>query len=150
MSNKDFDALPEQPVEVEGKPEPADKFLEQYYKTLGDGTSDFLGIKTGLTELDKKTLGLGGLIVLAGKAGEGKTSLALQLAFGACELGTPTIIYSLEMGRQDVFTKILSRLAQVKYSDILLKGRPYLDETRQGKNLLSKDQADKLKQDKER
>ena len=162
MSNKDFDALPEQPVEVAGieKPKPASEFLEPYYKTLGDGTLELLGIKTGIAELDKKTLGLDGLIVLGGIAGQGKTSLALQLAFDVCELGTPTIFYSLEMPRRAIFTKILNRLAQVRYSDILLKGRQYLDETRQGKNLLgedidfykllTKDQADKLKQAKEK
>jgi replicative DNA helicase len=162
MSNKDFDNLPEQPVAVKGveKPKPAREFLEPYYKTLGDGTLELLGIKTGIAELDKKTLGLDGLIVLGGIAGQGKTSLALQLAFDACELGTPTIFYSLEMPKRAIFTKILNRLAQVRYSDILLKGRQYLDETRQDKNLLgedidfykllTKDQADKLKQAKEK
>jgi replicative DNA helicase len=158
MSNKDFDNLPEQPVAVKGieKPKPAREFLEPYYKTLGDGTLELLGIKTGIAELDKKTLGLDGLIVLGGIAGQGKTSLALQLAFDACELGTPTIFYSLEMPKRAIFTKILNRLAQVRYSDILLKGRQYLDETRQDKNLLgedtdfykllTKEQADKLKE----
>ena len=162
MSNKHFDDLPEQPVAVKGveKLKPAREFLEPYYKTLGDGTLELLGIKTGIAELDEKTLGLDGLIVLGGIAGQGKTSLALQLAFDACELGTPTIFYSLEMPKRAIFTKILNRLAQVKYSDILLKGRQYLDETRQSKNilgekidpykLLTKDQADKLKQAKER
>ncbi|OQX71066.1 hypothetical protein B6D52_02715 [Candidatus Parcubacteria bacterium 4484_255] len=141
MSNKDFDNLPEQPVEVKGveKPKPAREFLNSYYKTLGDGTLKLLGIKTGLAELDKKTLGLDGLIVLGGIAGQGKTSLVLQLAFDACELGTPTIFYSLEMPRRAIFTKILNRLAKIKYSDILLKGRQYLDETRQDKNLLGED-----------
>lgn len=162
MSNKDFDNLPEQPVAVKGleKPKPAGEFLEPYYKTLGDGTLELLGIKTGIAELDKKTLGLDGLIVLGGIAGQGKTSLALQLAFDACELGTPTIFYSLEMPKRAIFTKILNRLAQVKYSDILLKGRQYLDETRQDKSLLgesvdiysllTKEQADKLKTAKEK
>jgi replicative DNA helicase len=162
MSNKDFDALPEQPVEVAGieKPKPARDYLDPYYKTLGDGTLELLGIKTGIAELDKKTLGLDGLIVLGGIAGQGKTSLALQLAFDVCELGTPTIFYSLEMPRRAIFTKILNRLAQVEYSDILLKGRQYLDETRQDKNLLgeeidfykllTEEQADKLKIAKEK
>ena len=162
MSNKDFDNLPEQPVEVKGveKPKPAREFLEPYYKTLGDGTLELLGIKTGIAELDKKTLGLDGLIVLGGIAGQGKTSLALQLAFDACELGTPTIFYSLEMPKRAIFTKILNRLAQVKYSDILLKGRQYLDETRQDRKplgedtdfykLLTRDQADKLKEAKKK
>ena len=159
---KDFDNLPEQPVKVAGieKPKPAKDYLEPYYKTLGDGTINYLGIKTGLEKLDNKTLGLDGLIVLGGIAGQGKTSLALQLAYGACELGTPTIFYSLEMPRRAIFTKLLNRLAQVRYADILLKGKPYLDETGQDKNLLgeetntnnllSKEQANSLKVAKEK
>ncbi len=162
MDKKDFDTLEERPVEVAGieKPKPAGEYLDLYYKTLGNGTLDLLGIKTGIAELDKKTLGLDGLIVLGGIAGQGKTSLALQLAFDACELGTPTIFYSLEMPRRAIFTKILNRLAQVRYSDILLKGRQYLDETGQDKNLsgesvdfyslLTKEQADNLKEAKGR
>jgi len=134
---KDFNKLPEQPVEVAGieKPKPANDYLQEYCKTLGDGTMSFLGIKTGLDMLDKKTLGLDGLIVLGGIAGRGKTSLALQLAYGACELGTPTIFYSLEMPRRAIFTKLLNRLAEVRYTDILLKGKPYLDETGQDRTL---------------
>jgi replicative DNA helicase len=159
---KDFNDLPEQPVEVAGveKPKPAKDYLEEYCKTLGDGTLNYLGIRTGLEELDKKTLGLDGLIVLGGIAGRGKTSLALQLAYGACELETPTIFYSLEMPRRAIFTKLLNRLAGVKYTDILLKGKPYLDETGQDKtlfnetiitnNLLSSGQATNLKEAKEK
>lgn len=159
---KDFNDLPEQPVEVAGveKPKPAKDYLEEYCKTLGDGTLTYLGIRTGLDELDKKTLGLDGLIVLGGIAGRGKTSLALQLAYGACDLGTPTIFYSLEMPRRAIFTKLLNRLAGVKYTDILLKGKPYLDETGQDKtlfnetiitnNLLSSGQATNLKEAKEK
>jgi len=140
MDNKDFDNLEERPAEVKGieKPKPASEFLDDYYKTLGDGRLDYLGIKTGLTELDNKTLGLDGLIVLGGIAGQGKTSLALQLAFGACELNTPTVFYSLEMPRRAIYTKILNRLAQVKFIDILLKGRPYLDGD-QDKDLFGQD-----------
>jgi replicative DNA helicase len=162
MENQDFNNLEERVIEVAGleKPKPAGDFLDEYYKTLGDGTLDFLGIRTGLGGLDKKTLGLDGLIVLGGIAGQGKTSLALQLAFDACELGTPTVFYSLEMPRRAVFTKIFNRLAQVRYSDILLKGRQYLDGTAQSKNLLGetvdfyklldKKQADELQKAKGR
>ena len=158
MSNKDFDNLEERAVEVAGieKPKRASEYIEPYVKTLGDGTLEYLGVRTGLALLDKKTLGLDGLIVLGGIAGQGKTSLALQLAYGACELGTPTIFYSLEMPRRAIFTKILNRLAKVKYTDILLKGRQYLDETKQDKNLLgesvdfykllTKEQANNLKE----
>jgi len=158
MNNKDFDKLEERPVEVLGvaKPKPISAYLTQFCKTLGDGTQKYLGIKTGLTKLDDATLGLDGLIVLGGAPGEGKTSLALQLAYGACELGTPIIFYSLEMPRRMIFAKIFNRLAEVKYTDILLKGRQYLDEIKQDKteqdkdtnyyNYLTKGDVDKLKE----
>jgi replicative DNA helicase len=123
---KDPHLLPEEIVEIEGKPKPTSEFLDDYYRTLGDGTLELLGIKTGFEQLNKATLGLDGLIVLGGIAGAGKTSLALQLAFDASDTGTPTLFYSLEMPRRAVLTKILSRLANVRYSDILLKGRRYL------------------------
>jgi replicative DNA helicase len=156
MSNKDFDKLEERPAEVAGveKPKPAKDYLDEYYKTLGNGTQEYLGIRTGLEPLDKKTLGLDGLIVLGGIAGQGKTSLALQLAFNACELGTPTIFYSLEMPKRAIFTKILNRLAEVRFTDILLKGRRYLDGSKETNILgeeidsnrcLTKEQADRLK-----
>ena len=136
MSN--FNELEEQAVSVSGvnKPKPLCEDLDSYYKTLGDGEQEYLGIRTGLNTLDKKTLGLDGLIVLGGVAGQGKTSLSLQLAFGACELGTPVLFYSLEMPKRAIFTKILNRLSGVSYFDILLKGRSYLDKNCKDKNLL--------------
>ena len=144
MKTKDFDILPEETIEIEGKPRPASEFLDDYYKTLGDGTLEYLGIRTGFNKLDKATLGLDGLIVLGGIAGAGKTSLALQLAFEACQL-TPTLFYSLEMPRRAILTKILNRLAKVRYSDILLKGRQYLTGIKGEKKLLSDEDANRLK-----
>lgn len=143
---KDFHILPEETVEIEGKPRPASEFLDDYYRTLGDGTLELLGIKTGFEKLNKATLGLDGLIVLGGIAGAGKTSLALQLAFDASDTGTPTLFYSLEMPRRAIFTKILNRLAQIRYSDILLKGRQYLTGGEiAGRPLFSEDEANRLK-----
>ena len=127
---KDFNELPLQAVELDiVKPKPAKDYLQDYYQSLGDGSIDYLGIRTGLNGLDKATLGLDGLIVLGGIAGQGKTSLALQLAFDACEIGTPALFYSLEMPKRAIFTKVFSRLSQIKYSDLMLKGRGYLDGT---------------------
>jgi len=148
MKTKNFQTLPEQTVEIEGKPKKTKDFLPEYYKTLGDGTQTLLGIKTAFEKLNKATLGLDGLIVLGGIAGAGKTSLALQLAFSASDDQTPTLFYSLEMPRRAIFTKILNRLTKVRYSDILLKGKRYLSDTPQGeeqKYKLSTTDADRLK-----
>jgi len=147
MSDKNFDELPTEKVETGiVKPKPATDYLEDYFKTLGDGTRTMLGIETGLTPLDNATLGLDGVIVLGGVAGRGKTSLALQLAFDACEKGTPIIFYSLEMPKRAIYTKILNRLAKIKFSDILLKGKLFLGETGQD-TLAGLPQTDKIKED---
>lgn len=139
---KGFNSLSEKQVKVEGitKPRPTVELLSEYYNSLGDGTLSFIGIETGLTKLDTATLGLDGLVVLGGIAGKGKTSLALQLAFDACEKGTPVLFYSLEMPRRAIYTKILNRLSQVEFVDILLKGKPYLLDGEQDKNLFGQDQ----------
>jgi len=144
MTEKDFDTLSEQDIEIEGKPRPAIEYLEEYYQTLGDGETKFLGIKTDFKRLNKATLGLDGLIVLGGLAGQGKTSFALQLAFEVSDLGTPAIFYSLEMPRRAIFTKILNRVAKVRYSDILLKGRRYLTGEQIEKKLLADIEASGL------
>jgi len=123
-----FSKLPEKEAELSGV-KPMSDYLEEYYTTLGDGTLKYLGIETGLKELDKATLGLDGLIILGGIAGQGKTSLALQVSYMACELGTPVLFYSLEMPRRALFTKILSRLSKIPYGTILLNGRSLLDGT---------------------
>jgi len=120
------------------KPTKTSELLKDYYQTLGYGKTDLLGIETGLAKLDKATLGLSGVIVLGGIAGKGKTSLALQIAINACTK-TPVLFYSLEMPKRAIYTKILNRLAEVKYSDILLKGRPYLSKEATDKNLLGED-----------
>jgi replicative DNA helicase len=151
---KEFDALPEGIVEVGSRPRPITDYLEEYYGTLGDGEVEYIGLRTGFEGLDRATLGLDGVIVLGGIAGVGKTSLALQISVGVCELGTPTLYYSLEMPRRAIITKILSRLAKVRYGEILLKGRRYLTEQELEEEdfyrLLSKEQAERLKEARDR
>ena len=160
MTNKKFDQLPEKTVEVKGLPKTTLTDLPDYYKTLGDGSRKFIGIETGITDLDRATMGLSGVIVLGGIAGQGKTSLALQVAYETCEKGTPIIFYSLEMPKRAIYTKILNRLSRVGYDDILLKGRPYLDPEAKNndlmggevdyKSLFTKDEKDALKQAQDR
>lgn len=132
------------------KPNPSKNYLEEYYQTLGDGEFTLIGIETGFKEIDRATLGLSGVIVLGGKAGQGKTTLALQLSFMTGERGTPVLFYSLEMPRRAVFTKILNRLAKVHYGDILLKGKPYLTGKGEPKAKLGKEEEERLKEAKDR
>ncbi len=112
--------------EIEGtikQPKPISEYLGEYIDMLGDGERDLIGIKTGEVALDRALLGLNGVMVLGGKAGGGKTTLALHLARKVAENKTPVLFYSLEMPKIAIVTRLLSSLAKVRYGDILLKGK---------------------------
>lgn len=112
--------------EIEGvikQPTPISNYLGDYIDMLGDGQRELIGIKTGEVALDRALLGLNGVMVLGGKAGSGKTTLALHLAKRVAENKTPVLFYSLEMPRIAILTKLLSSLSKVGYGDILLKGK---------------------------
>jgi len=88
------------------------------------------GLRTGMIELDKKSLGLKGLMVLTGMPKMGKTTLALQLATEIARLNSNalSIFYSLEMDRKSLLARILSRIAMLPYATLLLSRLPKLRE----------------------
>lgn len=93
--------------------------LESYKNQLGDGTQAFRGLATGFSEIDKLVGGLDRFVLLAGRSGAGKTTLALQLALGALEQGTPIIIYSFEMSRYEIITKLLQVIARGLFTNTI-------------------------------
>lgn len=140
--------LPEKPYTPANAPQPLSKCIDEIYEEFGDGTVEYLGIKTGLKGLDEATLGLSGLIVLSAKAGGGKTSLAIQLAYGACETDkTPTIYYSLEMSRNQILARLLTQISGVESKKIFRAGKQAGDNAKYG---LSQDDYKKLQQAKEK
>lgn len=94
---------------------PVCNFLEDYEAELGDGSKTYRGLVSGFTEIDDLMSGLDRFILLAGRSGAGKTTLALQLAMGVAEKGSPVIIYSLEMSRAEIITKLLQIIAHEQY-----------------------------------
>jgi len=94
---------------------PVSNFLEDYEAELGDGSQQYRGLVSGFTEIDDLISGLDRFILLAGRSGAGKTTLALQLALGVAERGNPVIIYSLEMSRSEIITKLLQGIAHQQY-----------------------------------
>ena len=93
--------------------------LEHYKAQLGDGTKTYRGLATGYDYIDKLISGLDRFILLAGRSGAGKTTLALQLGLGALEQGTPLIIYSFEMSRYEIITKLLQTTARGLYANTI-------------------------------
>ena len=83
------------------------------------------GISTGLPDLDKVTLGLNKseLILVAARPGMGKTSIALNMALhAAMNEGQTVAVFSLEMSREQLTTRLLSRAALIP-SQAMLTGQ---------------------------
>lgn len=80
------------------------------------------GLSTGLPDLDKATLGLNDseLILIAARPGMGKTSIALNIALYAGMILKKTVaFFSLEMSREQLVTRLLSRAAMVPSRNLL-------------------------------
>lgn len=87
----------------------------------GEGR-EYLGLRTGFEELDRKSLGLKGMIMIAGLPKIGKTTLSLQLASEIPRFNNAiSIMYSLEVDRKTLFTRILSRIAIIPDKVIALR-----------------------------
>jgi hypothetical protein len=87
----------------------------------------FLGLRTGIVELDRRTLGLRGLTLLGGQPGTGKTALACDVAVGVCEAHEDNdaivILVTLEMAANLIQTRIKTNLAQLDW-DRYTRGSP--------------------------
>ena len=80
------------------------------------------GLSTGLADLDRVTLGLNRseLILVAARPGMGKTSIALNMALHAALNEHQTVaIFSLEMSREQLVMRLLSRAALVPSQNLL-------------------------------
>ncbi|MBI5526121.1 MAG: replicative DNA helicase [Deltaproteobacteria bacterium] len=90
-----------------------DAVREAYKRIEEINTSDeeITGLSTGYSRLDEMTAGLqpGNLIIIAGRPGMGKTSLALNIAeHAAIRKKAPVIVFSLEMDRNELAQRMLS------------------------------------------
>ncbi len=81
-----------------------------------DPSKRIQGVSTGFQKLDEKTGGIrpGELIILAARPAMGKTALALNLAYHvAAVVKKPTAIFSLEMSKESLLTRLLCAAARV-------------------------------------
>jgi replicative DNA helicase len=84
---------------------------------LSQSTDEVTGVTTGFDALDAKLAGLHptDLLILAARPAMGKTALALNLAMNAALMGGKGVgLYSLEMGRGQLVTRLLCCLGTVE------------------------------------
>lgn len=99
-----------QPVEEKPSPDSAAEVLRRLEDSWG--TTPDAPIATGLRGLDAVLGGglrRGELVALAGSAGTGKSSLAIQVAIEAARAGALALYATVEMPREDVVARAVAR-----------------------------------------
>ncbi|PIU19686.1 MAG: replicative DNA helicase [Elusimicrobia bacterium CG08_land_8_20_14_0_20_59_10] len=91
--------------------------IEKYYTQHNAIT----GVPTGFSKLDDMTGGLqkSDLIILAGRPSQGKTAMALNIAYHACvEKKVPTAFFSLEMNKYSIMQRLICSAARANLSGV--------------------------------
>jgi replicative DNA helicase len=97
------------------------------------------GVPTGFTEFDKKTGGLqkSDFIILAARPSQGKTAMALNIAYHAVtneKRKTATAVFSLEMSKESIFQRLVCSGARANLHQVrtgMFKRSKWADLTRE-------------------
>ncbi len=98
----------------------ADKSIDDYYqREIAHKEGKISGIPSTFRKLNKKTGGFqkGQLIVLAGRPGMGKTSLAISFMINAASYNFKCAFFSLETSSERLMDKVICSLANISFSD---------------------------------
>lgn len=95
-----------------------DDYLEEYYQQMG---MQGAGLKTYFDEFDRELEGLRGIVIIGGEPGSGKTALALQIGFDTALDERPVLIYSFEMPKEQLVTRLFQRAGQIAYKKMQTK-----------------------------
>ena len=90
---------------------------DRLQRLSGENKENFMGIPTGFSQLDKIIFGLNksDLILLAARPAMGKTAFALNIVANvAIKANKSVAIFSLEMSRDQLVTRILSSIAKIR------------------------------------
>lgn len=83
---------------------------------------EVIGLPTGFDELDRKMAGgmrAGNMVVIAGRPGSGKTTLAVNIAYHVASSGVPALVCSMEMVDTEVADRLVAQAGLVKLDDVL-------------------------------
>ena len=95
--------------------------LDHLQEITGADAQEKLGASSGFSDLDAITTGLNrtDLIVLAARPAMGKSAFAINMAVNCCKrTGREVVIFSLEMGKEQLASRILSSEALVNNTNL--------------------------------
>jgi replicative DNA helicase len=97
----------------------SDEVYNEWQK-LAEGSGDLIGLSTSLDCLDLATTGIrkGELWMIGGRAGDGKTALALQIAAANCRREVPVGMFSIEMSKGDLLQRLWSHEGRIPFQCI--------------------------------
>ena len=105
--------------------QPVGQVVSRVFNEINDLAENGLpipGLPTGFRDIDRRILGLnrGDFALIAARPGMGKTSLGLNIALNAAKRSGKTVaVFSLEMSREQVVTRLLSAEALVPLGNLL-------------------------------
>ena len=93
------------------------KFMDALTERLGQ-SGHLTGVDTGYTKLNEMTAGFqpSDLIIIAARPSVGKTALALNLCLNAAKQGVPVGVFSLEMSKEQIVSRMMAIEAKVPLS----------------------------------
>ena len=99
------------------------KFSDAAYsewERLVDGSGDVVGLTTGIDSVDLVTTGIraGETWAIGGRTGDGKTSLALQIAAANCRRGVAVGYFSIEMSKDELLQRLWSHEGRIPFQYI--------------------------------
>ena len=107
-----------------GGPQPVEPLLSEvveHIAELSESDSEITGLSTGFLELDRMTSGLqrADMIVVAGRPGMGKTSLAMNLVEHAVlQMGKTVLVFSMEMSATQLILRLLASVGRIDQTRI--------------------------------
>lgn len=99
----------------------ASEDISEILKDAVNPTS-FSGVRTGIAGLDTMITGLskGDMVILAARPSMGKSALLCNIMHNVCvNEGCPTLLFSLEMPRKQIITRLLSSESNIPYKSII-------------------------------
>ncbi len=105
---------------VEEGLQPVKDLMRSVFEGIERQGDQLPGLPTGLTDLDEKLMGLkpGTFVVVAGRPSMGKSAFAQTLASHTAQDGGVVALFSLEMSKEEVLTRLLSMVGEVNSARI--------------------------------